>query len=67
MIIEHKYARLERTIYTFDEADIRNALMKYANISEYKPGRRVEFELDEDGATLTLIHESPQEDTHDAP
>lgn len=33
------------------------------NISEYKPGRRVEFELDEDGATLTLIHESPQEAT----
>lgn len=65
MQIEYKHSRLERVIYTFDEIDIKRALIAMQGIKEYQPGKRVEFEMDEDSATITIIYEQPQEAQHD--
>lgn len=58
MKIETKYNRIERVTYEFDEHDIERALIEMAKI-KYQRGHRVVFEMLEEGATVTVIYETP--------
>ena len=67
MKITTKYGSIERQIFEFDLSDIQAALMKYANIVEYRDGRKVELDVDCGNydldtpavprATITLVFE----------
>ena len=73
MQIETHFSSIERVVYTFDEADIQRALMAMAKIPEYIPGKRIVFEMAEDGdeynykstATITIVYEKAQEGGQD--
>lgn len=58
------YAKLEKTIYEFDEHDIRRALIEMAKIEEGRKGKKVEFDwTDNDGkleVTIAVINESEE-------
>ena len=66
-----KYLRVERITYKFDMCDIRTALLKWQEIEQHKPGRKLEFEIYEDEddktvAAITLIFEEPEEEKQNA-
>lgn len=66
MKVRTHYNRIDRVVYEFDEADIREALIAYARIKR-EPGKRIEFETSEDDgyktvATITIVWETLREE-----
>jgi hypothetical protein len=67
MKIQAVLSTATKSVYIFDEKDIRAALMHHACIAE-QPGKKVEFEWDghygnELTATLTVIEDKKKDET----
>ena len=42
---ETKYSKVERIIYTLEESDIRNIILKHLLLDDYHSQRKIDFEI----------------------
>lgn len=67
MKMRNIYSKLSKTIYEFDQFDVRDALLVKAGLSKYEPERDVRFDWssNDDGilsVTITVVYETERKD-----